>query len=156
MQVEVYPKAWLDGSTWYARVRVHDLATGEASEFEHSEAAGVSTVEPLLLLKMVAELEMPDGTFNPLDPHADVRDSLLVDDIKPGGGVETVWGNWVEIAEGIIGTRTDFTTEEFWGNWAPNQTNAVRSDARRAWVTQRGWAVLSVHQHEGDGTVLEE
>ena len=151
MQVEVYPKAWLDGSTWHARFRVKDLATGAASEFEHSEAAGVSTVEPLRLLKLVVGLDMPDGTA-----PEDVRDSILADDIKPGGGEETVWGNWIEIAEAIVGTSTDLTQEEFWADWAPNMTNAVRSDARRAWVTQRGWTVLWVHQHEGDGTVLEE
>ncbi len=148
MQVEVYPKAWLDGSIWYAQVRVSD-STGAYTEFDHQIAAGVSTVEPLRLLKVVSTLEIPDGT-----PLSDVDDSLFVDDAKPGGGVTTVWEEWQDIAEGKIGSRTDFTEQEFWEGWGANNTATIRQRASYAWG-QRGWTVLDVHQHEGDGSVTE-
>ncbi len=144
--LQVYPKAVLTGSEWQFTDKVGD------SRFRHTIAAGVTAETPLLLLKLVFDLVVEDT-----DTDQDVDDSLFVDDIRPGPQTETVWGNWQELAESIIsGLAPDYTADDFQAAWRPQDTNAVRQDARRALVTQRGWTVVSVHQHEGDGTVLDE
>ncbi len=152
--LHVYPKAVLEGSTWKYVLKVYEHATGVTSRFVHTEAAGVTAEIPLRLLKLSFDLVVADT-----DTDQDVDDALYVDDIKPGSGVETVWGNWKDLAESIIsGLSPGYTVYDFWSEWAPNDTNEVRSDARRALITQRGWTVDvgSVHQHEGDGTVTDE
>ncbi len=144
--LQVYPKAVLTGSEWQFTDKVGD------SRFRHTIAAGVTAVTPLVLLKLVFVLVVEDT-----DIDQDVDDALFVDDIRPGPQTETVWGNWQDIAESIIsGLAPGYTADDFWAAWGPQDTNAVRQDARRALVTQRGWTVDSVHQHEGDGTVLDE
>ena len=144
--LQVYPKAVLTGSEWQFTDKVGD------SRFTHTIAAGVTAETPLVLLKLVFVLVVEDT-----DTDQDVDDSLFVDDIRPGPQTETVWGNWQDLAESIIsGLATGYTADDFWAAWTIADTNAVRQDARRALVTQRGWTVDSVHQHEGDGTVLDE
>lgn len=154
--LEVYPKAILDGSTWELVVKVHDQTTGTSTRIVHTEPAGVTSTEPLTLLKLVLNLETEDTATD-----QDVADALLVDDIKPGGQTETVWERWRNIAEGIIdGLRVGFTREEFQAAWGPNSTNQIRNGARFALIDGpgpigRGWTILAIHQHEGDGSVLE-
>ena len=148
--LQVYPKAFLDGSTWQVTGKVGD------SRFEHSVPAGVTTETPLLLLKVVFDLIVEDS-----DLDSDVDDALFVDDIKPGNGEETVWGNWQIRAEGIItGLDPGYTVDDFWAAWTMGDTQAVRNDAQRALVSGpggigRGWTITFFHQHEGDGTVTE-
>ena len=145
--VEVYPKAILEGSTWRPMVKVGD------SRFEHAVPAGVTAETPLRLLKVVFDLTVEDSDIDQF-----VDDALFIDDIAPGPGVETMWGNWQIRAEGIIsGLDPGYTTEDFWAAWTMGDTQAVRQDAQRALVSGpggigRGWTITSVHQHEGDGT----
>ncbi len=145
--VEVYPKAFLDGSTWHLIVSVDE------SEFEHLVSAGITTVIPLVLLKVVFDLIVEDT-----DLDSDVDDALFLDDIQPGPSTATVWGNWQATAEGIItGLSPGYTADDFWAAWTRGDTEAVRQDAQRALVSGpggigRGWTITSVHQHEGDGT----
>ncbi len=154
--LSVYPKAFLDGSTWHVTGKVDEAATGTRSRFEHVVPAGVTAEVPLLLLKVVFDLTVEDS-----DTDQDVNDALFVDDIKPGPGVETVWGNWQVRAEGIIsGLDPDYTVDDFWAAWTMGDTQAVRNDAQRALVSGpggigRGWTITFFHQHEGDGTVTE-
>ena len=144
--LQVYPKAFLKGSTWHLSVRVGD------SDFKHVVAAGVIADTPLLLLKLVFDLTVEDS-----DLDVFVDDALFKDDIHPSPGqTETVWGNWQEIAEGIIsGLSPGYTVEDFWQAWTKSNTQVVRQDASRALASPsgRGWTITSVHQHEGDGTV---
>ena len=153
--LQVYPKAYIEGSQWLFVTKVRDTATGATSRFEHPETAGVTSERPLLLLKLVFDMTVPDGT---LDPEIDA--ALYTLDIRPGPQTETVWGNWQALAEGIIaGLTAGYTENEFWAEWRKQDTNAVRTDARRALITlQTGWSidVGSIHQHEGDGTVTNE
>ena len=148
--LSVYPKATLEGSTWLLRVKV------DGSRFEHLVPAGVTAEIPLQLLKVVFDLTVEDT-----DTDADVDDALFVDDIAPGPSTATVWGNWQLIAEGIIsGLSPGYTDQDFWAAWTQGDTQAVRNDANRALVSGpggigRGWTITFVHQHEGDGTVLE-
>ncbi len=148
--LDVYPKATLDGSTWLLVVKV------DGSRFEHLVPAGVAAETPLQLLKVVFELTVEDS-----DTGQDVDDALFLDDIQPGPSTATVWGNWQLIAEGIItGLDPGYTVDDFWAAWTMGDTQAVRNDANRALVSGpggigRGWTITSVHQHEGDGTVLE-
>ena len=151
--VQVYPKATLDGSTWLLRVKVDD------SRFDHVVPAGVTAEVPLRLLKVVFNLIVEDS-----DTDQDVDDALFIDDIKPGPGIETVWGNWQTRAEGIIsGLTTGYTVADFWSAWTNGDTQAVRNDTSRAMVSGpggigRGWTIVAgtVHQHEGDGTNTDE
>jgi len=150
----VYPKAVITASTWTLIVKVRDDDTGESARFIHTETAGVTAETPLVLLKLGFDLIVDDT-----DTLQDVDDALYVDDIKPGGGYETVWGNWRDQAENLItGLDTGYTVFDFWAEWSKQMTDAVRADARRALITQRGWTVPvgSIHQHEGDGSVTEE
>ena len=148
--LSVYPKAFLEESTWQLVVKVDD------SRFDHVIPAGVTAETPLQLLKVVFDLTVEDS-----DTDRDVDDALFVDDIKPGPITETVWGNWQAIAEGIItGLSSGYTVDDFWAVWTMGDTQAVRNDAQRALVSGpggigRGWTITSVHQHEGDGTVTE-
>lgn len=154
--LQVYPKAFLDGSTWFVSGKVAEIAVGTPSRFKHVIPAGVATEIPLQLLKLVFGLIVEDT-----DTDQDVDDALFLDDIKPGGGVETVWGNWQVRAEGIItGLDPGFTAEDFTAAWTMGDTQAVRNDAQRALTTGpggigRGWTITGFHQHEGDGTVTE-
>lgn len=146
--VHVYPKAMIADSTWTFIVKV------DLSRFEHTVAAGVTAEVPLSLLKVSFDLVVGDA-----DTDQDVDDALFVDDIRPGPQTETVIGNWIEKAEDIIsGLDIGYGVDDFWAMWRRQDTNAVRADARRALVTQRGWAINvgSVHQHEGDGTTTDE
>ncbi len=149
--LEVYPKATLDGSTWRLVVKVDD------SRFEHLVPAGVTAETPLQLLKVVFDLTVEDS-----DTDQFVDDALFLDDIQPGPSVSTVWGNWQERAEGIItGLSPGYTVEDFWAAWTMGDTQAVRNDAQRALVSGpggigRGWTITSFHQHEGDGTNTDE
>ncbi len=148
--VQVYPKAFLDGSTWRLVVKV------DGSRFEHLIPAGVTAETPLQLLKLVFELTVEDS-----DTDQDVDDALFLDDIQPGPSTATVWGNWQTRAEGIIsGLDPGYTVNDFWVVWTGGDTQAVRNDANRALVAGpggigRGWTITFFHQHEGDGTVLE-
>jgi len=149
--LQVYPKAVLTGSEWVFTDKVGD------SRFRHTIAAGVTAETPLVLLKFVFDLIVEDT-----DTDQDVDDALFVDDIQPGPEVETVWSNWQDTAEGIIaGLSPAVTTEDFWAAWTFGDTQAVRNDANRALVAGpggigRGWTITALHQHEGDGTVLDE
>lgn len=155
--LHVYPKAAIVVSTWEFVLKVDEFdGTGVVSRnrFEHLIPAGVTAEVPLTLLKLAFDLTVGDT-----DTDQDVDDALFLDDIKPGPQTETVIGNWIEIAEGIIsGLPSGYTREDFQVEWAPNQLNAVRSDAKRALITQRGWAidVGSLHYHLGDGSAVDE
>lgn len=148
--VEVYPKAFLDGSTWRAVFKIG------GSRFEHVVPAGVTADPPVQLLKVVFLVTVEDT-----DLDSDVDDALFVDDIKPGNGVETVAGNWIARAEGIIsGLDPGYTFDDFWAAWTQGDTQAVRQDVQRAFETGpggigRGWTITGFHQHEGDGIVTE-
>ena len=85
--LNVYPKATLAGDEWRFLVKVHDEDTRVQSRFVHVETAGVTAEIPLTLLKLCFDMQVADT-----DTNQDVDDALYVDDIKPGGGVETVWG----------------------------------------------------------------
>ncbi len=145
--VEVYPKAFLNGSTWRLTTGVGD------SDFDHVIPAGVTAETPVQLLKVVFGLTVEDS-----DTDQDVDDALFEDDIQPGPSVATVWGNWQATAEGIItGLDPGYTADDFTAAWTRGDTEGVRNDAHRALVSGpggigRGWIVTSVHQHEGDGT----
>ena len=148
--LEVYPKAFLDGSTWRLMVKVGD------SRFEHVVPAGVTADPSVQLLKVVFFVTVEDS-----DTDQDVDDALFLDDIQPGPSTVTVWGNWQERAEGIItGLSPGYTADDFWAAWTMGDTQAVRNDAQRALTTGpggigRGWTITFFHQHEGDGTVTE-
>ena len=149
--LQVYPKATLDSSTWLLRIKV------DGSRFEHVVPAGVIAETPLQLLKIVFDLTIEDS-----DTDSDVDDALFLDDIQPGPSVATVWGNWQTRAEGIItGLAPGYTADDFWAAWTNGDTQAVRNDAQRALVSGpggigRGWTITRFHQHEGDGTVTED
>lgn len=148
--LHVYPKAGITGNQWWFVVNV--WGDGPRSKFVHTETAGVTSEIPLTLLKLAFDLTVADT-----DTDQDVDDALYVDDIKPGPQTETVWGNWRKLAESkIAGLSPGYTFAVFRAAWTKPNTNSIRSDARRALITQRGWTVGSVHQHEGDGTVTEE
>lgn len=156
--LHVYPKASIEGSVWTLTLKVYEHATGITSRFTDTVAAGLTVERPLPLLKVSWDLIVADT-----DTDQDVRDSLFVDDIKPGPQTETVWGNWQATAEGIItGLTTGYTAADFWAAWTHGDTQAVRNDANRAMVSGpggigRGWTVVAgtIHQHEGDGTVTD-
>ena len=146
---EVYPKATLVGDQWLLRVKV--IEDGTQTDFDHVLTAGVTAGENLLELKVVFTVEADDT-----DTPQDVDDALWSDDIRPGGGYQTVWGNWQEEAEDIIGGLSPgYTVEDYWAAWSQQQTAAIRTDARRALETQRGWVVTRIHWHEGDGTSVD-
>ena len=148
--LEVYPKAFLEGATWRLVVKV------DGDRFNHVIPAGVTAETPLTLLKVVFGLTVEDS-----DTNADVDTALLADDIQPGPSTATVWGNWQTRAEEIItGLSPGYTAEDFWAAWTMGDTQAVRNDVNRALVAGpggigRGWTITAVHQHEGDGTVME-
>lgn len=157
--LQVYPKAVLDGSIWFVTGKVDEFATGTRSRFEHVIPAGVTAETSLPLLKIVFDVIVEDT-----DTDQDVDDALFVDDIKPAPGIrniETVWSNWQARAEGIIaGLAPGYTVKDFWAAWTMGDTQAFRNDANRALVSGpggigRGWTITFFHQHEGDGTVLE-
>ena len=157
--LHVYPKASIENSTWTLTMKVFDQDTRANNRFEESIAAGVTAERFLPLLKVSWDLTVDDT-----DTDQDVADSLFVDDIAPGSSVDTVWGNWQARAEGIIsGLTTGYTVDDFWAAWTFGDTQAVRNDANRAMVSGpggigRGWVIVpgSVHQHEGDGSNLDE
>lgn len=150
--LHVYPKASIEGSMWTLTMKVYEPATKANSRFTESVAAGLTVERPLPLLKVVWDLEVFDT-----DTDQDVADSLFVDDITPGPSTETVWGNWQTRAEGIIsGLASGYTVADFWSAWSTKNTKSVRNDAKRAMITQRGWTISNVHQHEGDGTFKDE
>ncbi len=152
----IYPKASITDSTWTLLMKVHEPATGAASRIFETVAAGLTAERSLLLLKVVFGLVVADT-----DTDQDVADALFVDDIKPGGGVETVWSNWQARAEGILsGLTTGYTLEDFEAAWTNGDTQAVRNDVQRALVSGpggigRGWTITDFHQHEGDGSVTD-
>jgi len=148
--LQVYPKGVLVGSSWELVVDVYEYSTGVKSEFRHTFAAGVIAETPLVLLKIAFDVIVGDTVTD-----LDVDTALVADDIRPGPQVETVWGNWQAVAETIInGLPGGYTAATFQAAWSKQQTSGVRSDARRALITQRGWTIPvgSIHQHEGDGT----
>ena len=138
-------------------MKVHEPATGVQSRIFETVTAGLTAERPLPLLKVVFGLVVADT-----DTDQDVADSLFVDDIQPGPTVSTVWGNWQARAEGILaGLASGYDVEDFWAAWTGGDTQAVRNDAQRAMVSGpggigRGWTITDFHQHEGDGTVLED
>jgi hypothetical protein len=151
-QLHVYPKVGLVGSTWTLRVKVYEPAIGVSSLFIHDIPAGITATTPLRELKLSFDLTVDDT-----DTDQDVDDALFLDDIKPGPQSATVWSNWQDRAEAIIAGLADpYTIADYWAAWSQQDTAKTRQDARRALVTQRGWAVTSVHQHEGDGTNTDE
>ncbi len=145
--LSVYPKVHLTDSTWSVVDKVG------ASRLEHLIPAGVTAERPLLLLKVVFELVVADS-----DTDQDADDALFVDDIQPGPQMATVWDGWQATAEGIIaGLTTGYTVDDFWSAWTGGDTQAVRNDVNRAFVSGpggigRGWTITGFHQHEGDGT----
>ena len=157
--LQVYPKASIEGSVWTLTMKVYEPTTRANSRFVETIPAGLTVERPLPLLKVVWDLVVADS-----DTDQDVADSLFVDDIKPGGQIETVWGNWQARAEGIIGgLSTGYTVADFWASWTFGDTQAVRNDANRAMVSGpggigRGWTIVvgTVHQHEGDGSNTDE
>ncbi len=156
--LHVYPKAFIEGSLWTLTMKVYDQTTRVNSRFTETVAAGLTAERFLPLLKVSWDLIVADT-----DTDQDVADSLFIDDIKPGGGVETVWGNWQDRAESIIsGLATGYTVNDFRAAWTGGDTQAVRNDANRAMVSGpggigRGWVIVAgtVHQHEGDGTSVD-
>ncbi len=153
--LSVYPKAFLDGSTWRVSGKVDEFAAGTSSRFEHLVPAGVTAEIPLQLLKVVFDLTVEDT-----DTDQDVDDALFVDDIHPSPGqTETVWGNWQTRAEEIItGLDPGYTELDFFAAWTQGDTQAMRQDTQRALESGpggigRGWTITFFHQHEGDGAV---
>ncbi len=147
--LQVYPKVFLEGSTWNIVVKV--MEAGNQTKFKHIITANVVATTSLQLLKIVFKLVVDDT-----DTDQDVDDALFIDDIRPGLQVETVWTNWQTIAEGIIeGLNPEYTINDFWVAWSKADTNQMRKNVQRAFVTQRGWTITGFHQHEGNGTVLE-
>ena len=140
-------------------MKVYEPATKVNTRFVETVAAGLTAERFLPLLKVSWDLIVDDT-----DTDQDVADSLFVDDIQPGPTVTTVWSAWQVRAEGIIsGLTTGYTVQDFWSAWTGGDTQAVRNDANRAMVSGpggigRGWVIVagSVHQHEGDGTTLDE
>lgn len=150
--LHVYPKATLEGSTWTFHVRVYEHATGNTSRFVHTILAGVIATSPLRELKVVLDVTVDDT-----DTDQDVDDALFVDDIKPGPSTETVIGNWIERAEAVVAGLTEpYTLGDYWADWSKQDTAKTRNDVAKALVSQRGWDVTFVHQHEGDGTNTDE
>jgi len=149
--LHVYPKATLEGSTWTFYVNVYEHDSGVTSRFVHTIAAGVTVTTPLSELKIGFDLTVDDT-----DTDLDVDDALFLDDIRPGPQTATVIGNWIGQAEDIIDGLTDPTVAEYWAGWSHQDTAKIRQDTRRALVTQRGWTITFVHQHEGDGTTTDE
>lgn len=146
----VYPKATLNGSTWLFDVSVNSPDANV--EFNHVEVAGVTAYTPLILLKIGFDLTVADT-----DTEQDIDDALYLDDIQPGPQVQTVWGNWRDLAETIITGMTEpYTDLDFRAEWRPQDTNAVRQDANQALVNQRGWSITNLHWHEGDQTVHDQ
>ena len=143
--ISVYPQAHLEGTAWKLVIDV-----GE-NQFTHTATSTVAATTPLSLMKVVFRLTVGDT-----DTDQDVDDALTVDDIRPGPQTETVWGNIRDLAESIItGLTPGYTNTDFQAAWRTQDTSAVRSDAHRALVNQRGWTISEFHQHEGDNTVLE-
>jgi len=152
--LHVYPKATLVGDQWLFIVKVGEKATGVTNRFEHVETAGVTAEIPLYLLKICFDMTVDDAVTD-----QDIDDSLYLDDIKNGPGVETVWGNWRDLAEGIIsGLTPGYALPDFFIEWSNKDTKQTRNDARKALVTQRDYYIDpgSVHQHQGDGSNLDE
>jgi hypothetical protein len=148
----VYPKAVVKEDTWTAVLKVTDQDTQANHRFTHVYTSNVLAEAELRLLKVSFDLVVADT-----DVFQDVDDALFVDDIRPGPQVETVWGNWQVLAESLIlSMGTPHMQARFWEEWRQQDTASVRSDARRSLVTQRGWTVSNVHQHEGDGTNTDE
>lgn len=147
--LHVYPKAVLADGNWVLIVKVFDQDLRTTTRWTETTPAGVTVTNRLRLLKMSFDLVVADT-----DTDQDVFEAFTVDDIRAGPQVETVWGNWVDRAEAnIVG---DPTLVEFMAVWSTQDTSKTRADARKALVTQRGWTVSGVHQHEGDGTILDE
>ncbi len=146
---KVYPQAALTGSLWRYQASIFEPATGITEHFDRTILAGVTAAVPLLVLKFVFDIEVADT-----DDATDIDDALFVDDIAPGPQTETVWEAWQTLAESIITSLDpEYTLNDYWLTWTKPNTAKIRNDARRALVTQRGWSILKVHQHEGDGSV---
>ncbi len=147
--LQVYPKVILDASSWTLELDVSEGGVKEA-DLTFSLPAGVTSVLPLVLLKVVFGLVVGDA-----DEAQDVMDALTADDIKPGPQIATVASNWIERAEtDINGLPPNFTVEDFTAAQSKQDTSKMRSDALQAF-SGRSWTATSFHQHEGDGTVLE-
>ncbi len=156
--LHVYPRAVIEDSTWTFIVNVYEVATGVISRFEHDVPAGVTATPLLVLLRVAFDLVVEDD-----DPDSDVDDALFLDDIQPGPSTLTAWEDWQDIAEGIInGLDLGYTGRDFQQAWTGGDTEAVRNSFQRALVAGpggigRGWDIVdgSVHQHEGDGSVID-
>ena len=152
--VHVYPKAIIDGSTWTLFL---DVSEGGVQEDEptFTAPAGLVATSELRLLKVSFDLILDDT-----DTAQDVLTALTVDDIQPGPQTLTTWEDWQDSAEGIIaGLTSPYDESDFWAAWTGGDTQAMRNSANRALVSGpggigRGWTVLNVHQHEGDGTFI--
>ncbi len=149
--LEVYPKVILEGSIWTLNLDVAEDGVKEA-DLIFSLPAGVTSILPLLLLKVVFGLVVDDT-----DTAQDVMDALTVDDIHPSPGqTETVATNWIERAEADIdGLPPGFTAEDFEAAQTKQDTSRMRGDALGAF-NDRGWTATFFHQHEGNGTVTNE
>ncbi len=150
--LEVYPKVTLIGSTWTLIVKVNS-----SSRFRHTIPANIVVTTPLRLLKFVLYVDVDDA-----DTDQDVDNAVFVDDIHPSPQTEeTVWSNWQAIAEGIIeGLTPGYTIEDFFAAWTEGDTQAMRNDIQRAFMTGpggigRGWTITGFHQHEGDGAEVD-
>ena len=156
--LEIYPKAILDMSgTWTLRLRISDNDTGQSSSTPEFSAPGSPVPEiPLLLLKIVFWLSTPDDVTD-----QDVLDAFTIDDVQPGGGTASVWGNWIARANDVIAALpTGYTVQEFWAWWSTADTNNMRNDARNALEDGpgsigRGWTITGFHQHEPNGSTLD-
>jgi hypothetical protein len=145
----VYPKVTLRESTWRVILKVDE--PGAHSRFRHTVPAGVTAEVPLMMLKLAFDLTVPDTTA-----HADVDTALFTDLIDRGKDKnKTVWQVWQQLAEDILTGLTDYTWREYLAEWSTNDTQRVRNAAKNTLITQRGWVVTDVHQHEGDGSITK-
>ncbi len=154
----VYPKGILNGTMWEFIVEVYEHATRIKMEFVHFVPASLGISGNLIELKLGFDLVVNDAD----EPEA-VFLALSDDDIRGGPQYETVIGNWIERAEAnIVPPDPDadppippMTQADYEAAWSNQDTSKTRADARKALVTQRGWTVIAVHWHEGDGTPVD-
>ena len=154
-ELHVYPKGFIEGSTWKLVVKVYEHATGTTSRFVHSAASAVTAETVLPLLKLSFDVVVGD-----LDTDQDVDDSLWVD-VAAGGPTngDTLWETWQAQADPKIAALiSPYTVRDFWLEWSKQNTARIRNAARRILINGRGWTIIpgTVHQHEGDGTNTDE
>lgn len=151
-ELHVYPKATIEASTWTFLVKIYEPLTRVNSRFEHTIPAGVTADVPLVLLKLNYDLIVGDA-----DSDADVDTAHFVDTASGGPtNGETLWETWQILAESTLNSLTaPYTQTDYYAEWSKQDTQRVRQAGNRILVNGRGWTVLNVHQHEGDGTTTD-